>query len=231
MLTPLSVWISAKWGSPCTLTGWSLRLCFYTGTSDSSPPKYSDWLTVCHHKAWTSTDKGPVQVTRRLMVPCVCACIHGRTTWKKYVRGLCSESHFNPFLFSFSCPTPLLLLYPLPSFLSLCQQVTQRPSSDGVRADDQSHGDTYKAQHSKMTSLKNKKTRPTEIPRNPPTVKFLKASYCSCFPPWHFTSSFFLRNTKKKKKDRKTRQTHTDEMVDSARWIQSERTIFTLVGR
>ncbi|KAM7423993.1 hypothetical protein PAMA_000381 [Pampus argenteus] len=35
--------------------------------------------------------------------------------------------------------------------------ITQRLSSDDNRAADQSHEDTYKAQHSKMTSLKNKR--------------------------------------------------------------------------
>lgn len=71
MPTPLSLWISAKWARPCTLTGWSLCLCFYTGTADSRvqpTPRYSGCESVCVTRSPGRGGRGPVEFTHCLTV-------------------------------------------------------------------------------------------------------------------------------------------------------------------
>lgn len=108
---------------------------------------------------------------------------------------------FTTFLFS--------LVHTLPLSFSFCQQITYGGlTGDDIRAANQSHEGTYKAQHSKMTSLKNKRRDLLKSLKKPHS-EILESLLLLLFPSPMFYLQLFSTKYKKrqeeKKKERKNR--------------------------
>lgn len=197
MLTPLSLWISAKLSCHVHSQGGHPVFVFTLAlvTAEPIPPPQIQclqrlWFTVCHHKPC----KGGAElrqgscIVHGLMVHFMCVCVCAfMEALHKYVRELWSESHFNDLFFlSFLCrPPPSLLTDNLPT-----EQWWRQSGWPIAR------------RHLQSTTLENyfneeQKTRPAEIPQNPYS-EIPESLLLLPFPSWNFTSSFFLQNTGKK---------------------------------
>lgn len=93
-------------------------------------------------------------------------------------------------------------------FIFFPVQITYQTNSDDIRAADESHRGTYKAQHSTKTSAKDKIQRLQKFLKIS-TVKHLKASYYSPVPLLGVLhpAFFYRKRTEKKKKYKKNNKT------------------------